>query len=118
MPMVLFKEAPKKKPDEKVVKHKVKDIKSIKEKTNSYIEKNVKAEKNSEKGYADDTTPNKMCKIAVSAIGLSDEVIDYLTKHENFLREIDNLNFVVNQELYDAFNVFKENLLNLIENKR
>jgi ribosome assembly protein 1 len=124
-PMLLTRPQPqllKKKADVKDVKHKVKDIKNIKEKANFYIEKNVKltekANEKSQKSYAEDTTPNKQCKIGVSAVGMTNEVIELIEKNENLLKEIDNRNFIVSKELFDTIITFKENLLNLIENKR
>lgn len=124
-PMLLTRHNPQqltKKADVKDVKHKVKDIKNIKEKANFYIEKNVKltekATEKTQKAYAEDTTPNKQCKIGVSALGMTSEAIEFIEKHENLLKEIDNRNFIVSKELYDTINSFKENLLNLIENKK
>jgi translation elongation factor EF-G len=115
--IVTHKDANKPKKPEKI-KHKVDDIKNKSEKTDQFIEKTRKEEKKEVIGYAEDKTPNELCSFAISAVGMSKEVIDHIEKHENLLRDVYNKNFVVNNELYKKIELFKETLLNLVEDKK
>jgi translation elongation factor EF-G len=109
-----------KKPEVKI-KNKVNDIKNKTGKTDNFLEKTRKEEKDEKKtdiGYAEDITPNQFCGFSVSAVGMSKEVIEHIEKHENLLRDITNKNFIVSKEIYKSVELFKETLLNLIENKK
>lgn len=123
MPMVIVKEVSAKKPPEKEVKHKIKDFKSKIDKKDFFIEKNLtkkelKEDNSKARAYAEDITPNKLCKIGVNAIGMTREIIDFIEAHEVFLKEINSRNYIVNKELFEQFCKFKTDFINVVENKR
>ena len=141
-PMILMNEKPKTKKHEKV-KNKVVDLKNKAEKTNYYIEKNVKlqmqmhmqnkgdnkkitdeenenninAEFNS-KGFSEDSTPNKVVNFIISAVGMHEEQIEFLEKNEELMREIVKRDFILSEQLYQNYLVFKQNFLDLFEDKK
>jgi len=144
-PMILTNDKPKTKKPEKI-KNKIVDLKNKAEKTNFYIEKNVKLQmqvqkntlkndkisqdqddkdrinqesnNNNYKGFAEDTTPNKLVKFVISAVGMNDEQIEFLEKNEQLLQEVSRRDFILSDQLFENFLIFKEKFLNLFENKK
>jgi translation elongation factor EF-G len=123
MPMILTHKDELNKPKKpEKVKNKVNDIKNKSEKTDHFLEKIRKEEKKEENkidiGYAEDTTPNQICSFSISAVGMSKEVIEHIEKHEHLIRDVTNKNFIVSKEIYKSVELFRESLLNLVENKK
>lgn len=120
MPMIVtIKEEGEKdvKPEE--VKHKLEDIKNkIEQKTNFLIEKINQKNEEKRKGFAEDETPNNMCKFSISSVGMNKELIEFLENNKFLIKEIIDRNFKLTQDLYDKMIEFKTRLLEIIENKQ
>jgi len=145
-PYMLVNEKTKAKKPEKVNKNKIVDLKNKAEKTNYYIEKNVKLQlqmhmqnknenkknldyeenenKNVEsklidnKGYSEDSTPNKLVNFIISAVGMNEEQIEFLEKNQELMREIIKRGYNLTKQLHENFITFKQNLLDLFEDKK
>lgn len=145
-PMILANEKPKANKPEKTNKNKIVDLKNKAEKTNYYIEKNVKlqmqmhfqgkgdAKKNadeedesnknaeakmsSDKWFSEDSTPNKLVNFIISAVGMSEEQIEFLEKNEELMREIVKRDYTLNEQLHENFVIFKLNFLDMFEDKK
>ena len=78
---------------------------------------NVNAEVKN-KGFAEDHTPNKQCHFCISAVGMSEDQIDFLEKNEELMKEVVKRDFVLTEQLYENFLIFKQGLLDLFENKK
>lgn len=133
-PMILTEKPKLKKPEK--VNNKIVDLKNKSEKTNFFIQKNLKSQiitsntyitsgsnvnVNAEvknKGFAEDHTPNKQCHFCISAVGMSEDQIDFLEKNEELMKEVVKRDFVLTEQLYENFLIFKQGLLDLFENKK
>lgn len=145
-PMMLTNEKTKAKKPEKVKKNVIVDLKNKSEKTNYYIEKNVKLQMQSQmqnknenkkiqenneeenknadskmidnKGFSEDSTPNKLVNFIISAVGMNEDQIEFLEKNEELMREIVKRDYVLTEQLYENFLIFKQSLLDLFEDKK
>ena len=116
IPMILTVKEDKRKVA-KVAKHKVKDVISKNEKkTIHFIEKSNK--NYAQKGFAEDTTPNKVCTFGISAVGLTQSTIDIIEKNQKLIDNVELNAFEVDKEVYDGMQKFKDELINSIENKK
>ena len=78
----------------------------------------MKENQNIIKGYSKNTTPDNSCEIAISAIGMSQEMIKHIEENEKLLSEVDNLKFALNNDLYKKLQLFKEELIQKTTNKK
>ncbi len=148
-PMILLPDNKlnKSKKPEKTNKNKVVDLKNKAEKTNYYIEKNVKLQmqmhfqsskadnkkhsdeedeshKNADskliinKFFSEDSTPNKLVNFIISAVGMNEDQIEFLEKSEELMREIVKRDFILSEQLYENFLLFKQNFIDLFEDKK
>lgn len=101
----------------KVAKHKVKDVISKNEKkTIHFIEKTTKTY--SQKGFAEDTTPNKICTFGISAVGMTQKTIDIIEKNQKLIDNVELNGYEVDKETYDGMMTFKKELEDSIESKK
>ena len=87
-----------------------------KKKTIHFIEKSNK--NYAQKGFAEDTTPNKVCTFGISAVGLTQSTIDIIEKNQKLIDNVELNAFEVDKEVYDGMQKFKDELINSIENKK
>ncbi len=102
---------------EKLKDKKVDDIRNIAERKDIFLEKNTQI-KNENFSFAIDITPNKLCEIVVSAVGMDYPPINYLEKNESFLKEFLISNDFSSDEVKANFLKFKTNFLALFENDK
>ena len=108
-PMYLKRVAPVKKQN-KIEEHKIKDVISKKEKkTSNFIQKhNQNLE---QKGFAEHETPNKLCSFGVTAVGMNQELLDFIEKNQKLIDSVELNDYLVDKETYLQLQKFKDELI-------
>ena len=108
-PMYLKRITPIKKQTE-IKEHKIKDVISKNEKkTSNFIQKhNQNLE---QKGFAEGETPNKLCSFGITAVGMTQDLLDCIGKNQKLIENVEQNDFLVDEETYMQLLKFKDDLV-------
>ena len=108
-PMYLKRITPIKKQTE-IKEHKIKDVISKNEKkTSNFIQKhNQNLE---QKGFAEGETPNKLCSFGITAVGMTQDLLDCIGKNQKLIENVEQNDFFVDEETYMQLLKFKDDLV-------
>ena len=99
---------------EKLKNKKFDDIKNMVERKDIFLEKNIQLI-NEKFSFAIDITPNRICEIVVSAVGMDYPAINYIENNESLIKEFISVNWNINEDLKQKYLKFQTNFLKFFE---